>query len=112
MEGEEEEVLTHDEWLSWVHQELKPMLSNEKIPVLLYDHTEGINTWFAIQLWAAMLSEKPVVVMVEHGTKLPERLVRAVDLILEKPDDDSQIKERAREALKYMIEGAWPNDEP
>lgn len=68
-------------WARHVRRELVPKLEESAVSLTIY--TGKMDVKLAVELGAAVLLDKPIILMVEPGTKVPERLVRVADRILE-----------------------------
>lgn len=68
-------------WARHVRRELVPKLEASAVSLTIY--TGKMDVKLAVELGAAVLLDKPIILMVEPGTKVPDRLVRVADKIIE-----------------------------
>jgi hypothetical protein len=73
-------------WARAVHDDLVPKLTDSALSVTIY--SGRVDVKLAVELGAAILLDKPIVLVVQSGVKVPDRLVRAADKILEADLDD------------------------
>jgi hypothetical protein len=68
-------------------EDLVPKMAESAITVSLVPEGET-DIKFALELGLAIMLDKPILAVVRPGSKVPERLVRAADLIVEVDMDD------------------------
>lgn len=91
------------EFLAWaerVRAHVLPMIQESALNVSLVP-TGATDMKFAVELGLSIMLDKPIVAVVVPGTKVPERLVRVADHIVE-VDDLSRPESRVK--LQQAIE--------
>lgn len=68
-------------WQEDVRANMLPKLAESAASLTLY--TGGMDLKLAVELGAAILLDKPIMIVVAPGVKVPEHLVRAADKIIE-----------------------------
>lgn len=91
-----------DEWAKRVLDELVPKIEGSTVTISLVP-TGETDIKFAVELGLSIMFDKPILAVVQPGTKLPEHLVRVVDRIVEFREDDPEGTQRAiRTALSEL----------
>lgn len=96
-----------------VRTELADMIGKSKVVVSIVP--EGtIDAKFAVELGASVMLDKPIIALVQPGTKIPEKLARVVDRFVEVRDPASEeSREHLMEALQEVLaEMDDPSDKP
>jgi nucleoside 2-deoxyribosyltransferase len=70
------------EWAKRVRTELIPKLEDSALNVSLVP-ADGTDVKFAVELGFSIMLDKPIIAVVEPGSKVPEKLVRVADRIVE-----------------------------
>lgn len=67
-----------------VRTELVPMIEGSGIGAAIVPvNPKDVDVKFAVELGLMIMMDKPIILIVQPGTKLPEHLVRAADEIVE-----------------------------
>lgn len=59
---------------------------------------------FAVELGLAIMMDKPIIAAIPPGTKVPEKLIRVADKIVELDLDDPNGRQRMMEAIRELCE--------
>jgi hypothetical protein len=74
------------------------MLADSAVSLTIY--SGGVDGKLALELGASVLLDKPIIVMVAPGAKVPKKVVRVADKIIEADlDDPAKATEKIRDAL-------------
>jgi hypothetical protein len=68
-------------WAKDVRDNMVPRMINSALVVSLYPQSFDVK--FAVELGAALMMDKPVILSVEPGVQVPDKLVSAADEIVE-----------------------------
>lgn len=68
-------------WVRSVEEEMVPKLRDSALALSIY--SGGVDAKLAVELGAAVLLDKPIIICVQAGVKVPEKLVRIADRIIE-----------------------------
>ena len=79
--GYEDEQAFKD-WESRVRTELIPMLESSSVNVSLVP-TGETDVKFAVELGLSIMMDKPIIAVVSPGAKVPDKLVRVADHLIE-----------------------------
>lgn len=85
-----DDILTDPEFLAWakgVQEDLVPKLQDSALCVSLVPNGPT-DVKFAVELGMSIMLDKPILALVQAGTKVPERLVRVADRIVEYDPDN------------------------
>lgn len=95
-------------WARNVRAHLLPKMSESALSLTLVP-TGDTDIKFAVELGLSIMLDKPIIAVVQPGTKVPERLVRVADEIVEvqygTPDASAKVQ-AAIEAAYQRIEAA------
>lgn len=98
-----------DEFRAWakdVRAHLLPKLSESALSLTLVP-TGETDLKFAIELGLSIMLDKPIIAVVQPGTKVPERLVRVADEIVEaRLGGTAEESDQARLKVQAAIEAA------
>jgi len=100
---------TDPEFLAWadrVRAHVLPMIQESALSLSLVPAGET-DIKFAVELGLSIMLDKPIVAVVVPGTKVPERLVRVADHIVEVDDLTSP---ESRQKLQRAIEAVMGSD--
>jgi hypothetical protein len=85
-------------WARHVRREMVPKLEASAMSVTIYSGKMDVK--LSVELGAAILLDKPIILVVEPGVQIPERLVRVADRIIEADlDDPAQAAAKIQSAL-------------
>lgn len=87
------------EWMDRVAKDLKPRIEGSNIVALVTSTCLG-EPHFAMQIGYAILLDKPIILLVDKTTKIPESLVRAAKRIERVDMSDKKDLERASKAIQ------------
>ena len=88
------------EFARHVNAHLMPALSGSAMTVSLVPGGESsVDVKFAVELGLSIMLDKPIIAVVQPGTKVPERLVRVADRIVEADVYSEQGRERLQAAI-------------
>lgn len=99
--------LQDPEWIAFaehfrIHALPKLMSSDFSLSITPKDpnHTD---LKFAVEIGASMMLDKPMIFLVQPGTKIPEKVMRVADHILEFNPDDPKAMARLQEAITKIV---------
>lgn len=92
----------YDDFTAWAMGEIvEPMRSSALVTVLM----SGTPEWsLCLQVGAAVLLDKPLLIVVEPGSQVPRRLALIADEIVEGAVSDPSFAERLQAALQRMLQ--------
>jgi hypothetical protein len=100
---------TNPEWQRWVkdvRKNLVPAMRGSAYVMSLVPHDNEPDVKFAVELGMAIMMDKPIITVVEPGSKPSRHLVRVSDAILEvnpdAPDAAAELAGRVKEAMRQM----------
>jgi hypothetical protein len=83
-----------------VRRDLVPKVSGSAFAMLCVDmDADAVDVQFATQLGLSVMMDKPLIVVVRPGTKLPAHLVRAADEIVEMDPTDPRVEDTSSRLL-------------
>lgn len=92
------------DWAERVRVHVLPKVSASALTVSLVP-TGETDIKFAVELGLSIMLDKPIIAVVQPGTRVPERLIRVADRIVEADVYSEQGRERLQEAIgKAMAE--------
>jgi nucleoside 2-deoxyribosyltransferase len=94
------------EWLAYadhVRESLIPMVKNSALSVAMFG-TGDPDPKQAIEIGYMVLLDKPIIVTVMPGAKVPNKLARVADEIVEAADDPATTSMRLKAAIKRVAE--------
>lgn len=92
-----------------VQENLVPKL--ESTSVVLSLQTGNFNAKQSVELGVSILMDKPIILIVEPGTKVSSKLTKIADAIVEGPVTDPTFKKRLDAILMPMLEAAEESDD-
>lgn len=98
-----------DEFAEHIRAELVPEITESKIVLSITpEDPSKFDATFAVQLGVAVVLDKPILLVIRPGQKIPGKLRRVADLIVEvdwnNPED---AREQMENALQEMKEMEW-----
>jgi hypothetical protein len=90
------------DYVAHVRTELVPKLDSSAYVMTLVPDAADVDVKFAVELGLSIMMDKPIIAVVHTNAKPPERLVRAVDAIVE----GDITTEAGREKLMYSVKAA------
>src|SRR5512144_298268 len=89
------------EFLERADRELLPMIRESAITTSLWSgHPDPKQ---AIEFGYMVLLDKPIVIVVIHGAKVPDKVVRVADAIIEWTDDRDVMIQRIQETARELL---------
>jgi hypothetical protein len=83
--------------------ELVPMIADSTVTISLTPQGET-DIKFALELGLSIMMDKPIIAVVEPGTKVPGKLAKVADEIVEGSwDDPERMQRRIAEALARVV---------
>lgn len=92
------------EWRNRVQADLVPKLEDSAMTISLVPEGET-DIKFAVELGLSIMMDKPIIAVFRPGTKIPERLARVADEIVEADFSDMQDTQRRIMAATKRIAG-------
>lgn len=86
-----------------VKQELIPKMQDSKVVMSLLPEGE-VDVKFAVELGISIMLDKPIIALVVPGVKVPDKLVRIADAIVEADLSSEEGRERTAAAIKAAME--------
>lgn len=86
MSSEYDDLFKEPDWLSYrdrVRNELVPMIEASALVTSIIPEDGKADVKFAVELGFSIMMDKPIIAMVQAGTKIPEKLARVVDKFVE-----------------------------
>lgn len=98
-------------WAQRVLAELVPMIDASAVSVSIVPN-DGADVKFAVELGISLMLDKPIVLAVVPGRKVPEHLARVADEIIEldikSPDTSRLVQEAVRRVLDRTNKPRYP----
>lgn len=92
-------------WVRDVLDELIPKIDSSEVIVSLVP-TGPTDVKFAVETGLAIMMDKPIILAVVPGRKIPAKLQRVADAIVEfDPEHPERTSERIQRAMKTLSEG-------
>lgn len=87
-----------------VHNELVPMIKDSSAFISIVPiGPDRVDVKFAVELGVAIMLNKPIIACIQPGTKVPDKLVKVADKIVELDLDDPTQRERLNTAISEVI---------
>lgn len=101
----DEEEVEFEAWAERVRAELVPKIDGSSATVQILPTSGEVDIKFAVELGISIMLDKPIIALVTPGAKVPDKLVRVADRIIEVDLDKDFAKARNRigEALEELI---------
>lgn len=93
------------DWLAYAEharEDLVPKLRDSAITISLVPEGET-DIKFALELGLSVMMDKPIIAVIPPGTKVPSRLLRVADEIVEGNMDDPDFEARLMQAVRRVI---------
>jgi len=90
-------------WAEQVRLHALPALRDSALSLNLVP-TGDTDIKFAVELGMAIMLDKPIIAIVQPGTKVPERLIRVADHILDVDLDAPDASQRVQQAISKVME--------
>jgi hypothetical protein len=88
-------------WARRVRDDLVPKLASSAVMMTLVPDGDA-DVKIAVELGFSILLDKPIIAVVQPGTRVPDHLVRVADAIIEYAPDDPQFGERISSAIRKL----------
>ena len=88
------------EWIKDVNEHMTPKLRESAMAAMLVPDETDVK--FGVELGMSIMMDKPILLVVRPGTKVPEHLARVADRIVEGGLDDPTTQERLVAAIKSI----------
>ena len=79
------------------------MLLDSAATVSLVPSAESVDAKFAVELGLSIMLDKPLILVVAPGTRIPDRLVRVADAIVEGELSSPDLRERLNDAVRKVL---------
>lgn len=92
------------EWRDYARradEELRPMLEDSAVTMSLFTGT--VDPKMAIETGYMVLMDKPIIVIVSPGVKVPDKLVKVADEIVEGELGDPSLQDRIKAAMGRVL---------
>ena len=92
------------EWVEWatrVSNDVVPMILKSAISLSLVPKGKA-DIKFAVELGLCIMMDKPIIAVVQPGTKVPAKLIAVCDEIIEASLDEEDFTERMAAAIKRV----------
>ena len=90
-------------WAERVRAHVLPMINESALTMSLVP-TGDTDIKFAVELGLSIMLDKPIIAVVQPGTKVPEHLVRVADEIVEADLDNPQGMEKVQVAIEQAYQ--------
>jgi nucleoside 2-deoxyribosyltransferase len=91
-----------EQWKSHVLKNVVPKIENSNVFVSILSDFKT-DAKFAVEIGFAIMYDKPIVVVVKPGVKVPDKLVRIADRIVELDVNDEDSRNRLAENIRDLI---------
>lgn len=91
-----------EEYAKQVREELVPMVGDSSIAVLSVVPPDKLDVAFAVQLGCMILLDKPIIAIVNRGSKVPNKLAIVADEIVEGSIGEPGFETRFRAAISRI----------
>ncbi|ATW60595.1 deoxycytidylate deaminase [Mycobacterium phage SchoolBus] len=92
------------EYAKRCREELLPMMEGSRIAVALAPPAGKTDVKFAVELGFMIMLDKPIIAVVAPGTKVPPKLAKVADEIVEGQLGDPSLGRRVAEAAQRLAE--------
>ena len=89
------------EWLESAGRDMLPKMKESALCISIY--SGKVDAKFAMELGAALLYDKPIILMVTKDAQLPPRLEKIADAIVRGDIGDEATKDRLQAAIKKVL---------
>jgi hypothetical protein len=95
-----------DRWAKYVRETLLPLISLSEVTCCVIPRDPSkLDIQVATELGASVLVDKPIIALIQPGTKAPEKLAAIVDRFIEfDPSNPNQSSEAISQAVKELID--------
>jgi hypothetical protein len=99
-----------EDWSRRVRRELIPRLQNTRVMLnMVPENSLDADVKYAVELGLAIMLNKPIILLVQPGTRVPERLVRVADRIIEADMHDPIVRVQVADRIKAALEEIDPD---
>lgn len=93
-------------WAEDVRAHMLPMISESALTfAMVPEDPTDTDIKFAVELGMSIMLDKPIIAVVPPGTKVPERLIRVADHIIDVDLDQPDAAQRVQQAIEAVMEG-------
>jgi nucleoside 2-deoxyribosyltransferase len=92
-------------WFVHLREELAPMIADSAVAMSMWPNGTEIDPKMAVELGYMLLLDKPIIVVVEPGSKVPDNLVKVAVRIIEADQDAPDTALRLAQAIKEHRDG-------
>lgn len=96
-------------WMKRCETELVPMIRGSQMTASILPDEDGVDLKFAIELGLMIMMDKPIVLMVSPGRKVPDHMVRVSDAIVD--FDPNDLKGSEARFLEVLDELGFTRDD-
>ena len=111
----DDDPFASEEWLEYaehVKEELIPKLEGSAVAMMVVSENK-VDVQFAVQLGFSIMMDKPLIAVVTPGSKVPDKLAKVADRIVEaRMDDPRAMSEAIAAAFREVVPGLLGKDEP
>ena len=79
-------------------------IDGSAVVISLVPHADELDIHYALQLGAAIMLDKPIIGVARPGTKIPRKLMRVIDELIEVDLESEHGKRALEKALKRRVE--------
>lgn len=97
-------------WARRVSDELEPMINSSSFVMSLVPDVGKVDVKFAVELGLSIMLDKPIVVVVTPGVRVPDKLVQIADMIFEGEVRTQEGKESLSARLNEYVAERFPPD--
>ena len=88
-------------FLKRAERDMLPKLRDSALSMILFSEKPDMK--LAVEFGTSVLLDKPIVLVVQPGAKVPERVMRVADAVIEWVDDQSLLAERINAVMKRVL---------
>ena len=93
-----------ERWKQHIKDELVPMLEDSKVVLSIVPPDDKLDAKFAVELGLSIMMDKPLLIVVTPGSKVPNKLVLVADSIIEADITTDKGHEALARAIKKHME--------
>jgi hypothetical protein len=91
-------------WMARTAETLPAKIKASNVVISLAPSNGKPDVKFSVELGMSIMLDKPILAVVQPGTRVPDHLVRVADLIVECDMNNPADQERLAEAIKKFVE--------
>ena len=101
---DQDDPFTGEDWIEFaddVLDRMVPMMRDSAVVVSVVTNRPDVK--FAVELGFSILLDKPIIIVVEPGSKVPSKLVAVADAIVEGKPGDGDFNDRMNNAVRHVL---------